>query len=249
MTYDSKILNLKALRDVVKTKVKVDEDNYIITDKAGWKFNVNIKTGIIHRKVNDEDWIVCNNGMKSKKENGYVYVDINFDINGEVVEKTYGQHTIVAMVAHEEQFDELFYKLFKGKHMVIANHKDNCPWNNTSDNLEWTTNKWNNLHGVVIHSINVNKNSLQSDLCTERKFNKNDEHAHIALSNGQALSVKEIEAYEEFIKANNTKVKSLRKYWGIVGKDCENNQKLIKAKNLVDFLVWLENYRENNDNA
>lgn len=248
MSYISTIKNLKAMREVVKTKVKVDENNYIITDKAGWKFNVNIKTGIIHRKIADGDWVVCNHGMKSKKENGYVYVDINFEIDGEIKTIAYGQHSVVAMVAHEEQFDELFYGLLKGKHSVLANHKDNCPWNNTSDNLEWTTNKWNNLHGKVIHSINVNK-SIQSDLCTERKFNKNDKHAHIALANGQSLSVKEIQAYEEFIQASNPKVKSLslRKYWGIAGND--NKQKIIKAKYLVDFLVWLEHYREINVNA
>ena len=244
MNYNSKILNLKAMREVVKTKVQVDEDNYIITDKAGWKFKVNIKSGMIYRKVND-DWIACCCGMTSKKNNGYLYVDINFEINGEVITKAYAQHSIVAMVAHEKEFDELF----NGKNMVIANHMNNCPWNNTSDNLEWTTNKWNMLHGVVIHSINKNKSSIQSYMSTERKFNKNDEHAHIVLSNGQAISVMEIEAYEKFILANNTKVKSLRKYWGIVGKDSENKQKLIKAKDLVNFLVWLENYRENSVNA
>ena len=244
MNYNSKIKNLKAMREIVKTKVKVDENNYIITDRKGWKFNVNIKTGIIHRKIADGDWVVCNNGMKSKKENGYVYVDINFEIDSKIVEKVYGQHSIVAMIAHEEQFD----KLFNGKNMVIANHKDNCHWNNTSDNLEWTTNKWNNIHGKVIHSINVNK-SIQSYLCTEKKFNKNDEHAHIGLANGQSLSVKEIQDYEEFIQASNPKVKSLslRKYWEIAGND--NKQKIIKAKYLVDFLVWLEHYREINVNA
>ena len=244
MRYNSKIKNLKAIREIVKTKVKVDENNYIIIDKAGWKFNVNIKTGIIHRKINDRDWVICNNGMKSKKENGYVYVDINFDIDGEIVTKAYGQHTIVAMVAHEEQFDELF----NGKNVVIANHMNNIPWDNSSDDLEWTTNKWNNLHGKLIHSININK-PLQSYLCTERKFNKNDEHAHIALVNGQSLSVKDIQAYEEFMQASNPKVKSLslRKYWEIAGND--NKQKIIKAKYLVDFLVWLENYREINVNA
>lgn len=246
MTYNSKIKNLKAMREVVKTKVKVDEDNYVITDRKGWKFNVNIKTGIIHRKIAGGDWVVCNNGMKSKKENGYVYVDINFDIDGEIVERAYGQHTIVAMVAHDEQFD----KLFNGKNVVMANHMNNIPWDNSSDNLEWTTNKWNNLHGKVIHSINKNKNYIQSYLNTEKRFNKNDEHAHIALANGQSLSVKEIQAYEEFIQANNSKVKSLslREYWGIAGNN-NNEQKLIKVKDLVDFLDWLEDYREINVNA
>lgn len=241
MVYNSKIKNLKAMREIVKTKVEVDENNYIITDRKGWKFNVNIKTGIIHRKIADGDWVVCNNGMRSKKENGYVYVDINFDIDGEIVEKAYGQHTIVAMIAHEEQFDELF----NGKNVVIANHMNNIPWDNSSNNLEWTTNKWNSLHGIVIHSINKNKNSLHSDMNTEKKFNKNEESVHIALTG--YLSVKEIEQYEKFIIANNTKEKSLRKYWEIAGNN--NEQKIIKAKDLVDFLDWLEDYRTVNINA
>ena len=62
----------------------------------------------------------------------------------------------------------------------------------------------------------------------------------VTLTEEQSLSVKELEAYENYIKANSKK-KTLKAFWGI-----KEDHDYINEYNLVTFIKWLDKYRTSN---
>lgn len=219
----SQTRNNEAIREMVNNKRKLAEGQYVITDALNNVIIVDTEEGKIYKYVND-DIIECNTAETSKKQNGYLYVDIAIIADNKITVINYAQHSLIAMIAHTSDYDNL---VEKGK-TPIVNHKNNCPWSNNSKNLEWTTQKWNALHGKVIHSI---YHSDYSDIFTEVRHNKS-EVDFICLKT--ILSVKLIERYEEHIKAQGL-FKSLKEFWGL-----KDNTDIIGNANIICFIDWLD---------
>ena len=133
--------NLLEVRDIVNSKVEIATNIYQLTDKAGNKLDIDLNTGLIYR-YKDGVKTLCNTVDTSEKENGYLYCHVTIRLkSGKLKQKEYSQHGIIAMLAHTSDFDNLIAANSK----VVPNHKNNIPWDNRPDNLEWTTDKWNGL--------------------------------------------------------------------------------------------------------
>lgn len=219
----SQTRNNEAIREMVSNKSRIGEGQYKITDALKNVIVVDTVEGKIYKCVNN-CIIECNTVETSKKRNGYLYVDIVINVNNELTTINYAQHSLIAMVAHTEDYDNL---VAEGK-TPIVNHKNNCPWSNDSKNLEWTTQKWNVLHGKVIHGI---YHSDYSDILTEVRHNRS-EVDFICLKT--ILSVKLIERYEEYIKAQGYS-KSLKEFWGL-----KDQADIISNENIVSLVKWLD---------
>lgn len=219
----SQIRNNEAIREMIRNKRVLAEGQYVITDVLNNVIIVDTEDGKVYKYVGD-DIIECNTADTSKKQNGYLYVDIAIMADNKITVINYAQHSLIAMLAHTSDYDNL---VEEGK-TPIVNHKDNCPWNNNSKNLEWTTQKWNVLHGKVIHSIYY---SDYSNILTEVRHNRS-EVDFICLKT--ILSVKCIERYEEHIKAQGL-YKSLKELWGL-----KNNTDIIGNMKIICFIDWLD---------
>ena len=229
--------NINEVREIIETKVEISDEVYEITDRAGMKLEVNTKTGIMYRIENGVKNL-CNTVETSEKENGYLYTKIHILVDNEIVEKNYAQHSIVAMIAYTDKYDML-----AGDNTPVANHKNNCPWDNRADNLEWTTQKWNTLHGKVINSLHRKKfyiSNMTKRTWTTIQHNQSKKD-FVTLTEEQSLSVKELEAYENYIKATNKKTKTLKGLWGI-----KEDHDYINEYDLVTFIKWLDKYRTSN---
>ena len=138
----SQTRNNKAVREMISNKRVLGNGQYAITDALNNVIIVDTEDGEIYKYVND-DIIECNTVEASKKQNGYLYVDIAIIADNKITVINYAQHSLIAMIAHTSDYDNL---VEEGK-TPIVNHKNNYPWSNNSRNLEWTTQKWNVLHG------------------------------------------------------------------------------------------------------
>lgn len=218
----SQTRNNKAVREMVSNKRVLADGQYVITDALNNVIIVDTEEGKIYKYVND-DIIECNTVETSKKQNGYLYVDIAIIVDNRITFINYAQHSLIAMLAHTSDYDNL---VEEGK-TPIVNHKNNCPWSNNSKNLEWTTQKWNVLHGKVIHSV---YHSDYSNILTEVRHNKS-EVDFICLKT--ILSVKSVERYEEYIKAQGL-FKSLKEFWGL-----KDQTDIIGNADIICFIDWL----------
>lgn len=231
----SQVRNNDEVRDIVNSKVEVEPNLYEITDRANNKIRVNTETGLVYREKNGE-FVLCNTVEESEKENGYLYVKLFInDKNGKTKDINYGQHSIVAMIAYTDKYD-----MIAEDNTPIANHKNNCPWDNRAVNLEWTITKWNSLHGKVISSIHRKKfyvNNMTKRTWTTIQHNQSEKD-FVTLTEEQTLSVKELEAYENYIKTTNKKAKTLKGLWGI-----KKDHDYINEYDLVSFIKWLDKYR------
>ena len=193
---------------------------------------VDLDTGLMYR-YKDGIKTLCNTVDTSKKENGYLYAPVTIHTkSGRLKEKEYSQHGIIAMLAHTSDFDELSAVNSK----IVPNHKNNIPWDNRPDNLEWTTDKWNGLHGKVVSSLY--KHSFYVNDMTHRVWtgivnNQSDKDFHALII---PISVDDIQAYEEHIG------KTLKSYWGL-----KDNTSYISQSNLVEFISWLDKNRHNKE--
>ena len=222
----SQARNNKEVRDIIKDSKKIDTNQYLLTDRLNNIIVVDIEEGNVYYYDDETDELTpANTAEQSKKQNGYLYVEIViFNENNVPIVINYAQHSLIAMLAHTSDYDNL---VEKGK-TPIVNHKDNCPWSNNSKNLEWTTTKWNTLHGKVVHSL---YHSDYSDTFTEVRHNKS-EVDFICLKT--ILSVKLIESYEDEIKKLG--FKSLKQFWGL-----KKNTDVISSDDIANFLSWLNN--------
>lgn len=221
----SQTRNNEEIRELVRNSKEIAPGQYLVTDRLNNMLVVDVEEGIIYNFDGDE-LEEANTADQSKKANGYLYVQIViFDENNVPVTINYAQHSLIAMLAHTDDYDSLLVE--DGK-TPIVNHKNNCPWDNYSKNLEWTTQKWNGLHGKVIHGI---YRSNYSDTYTEIRHNKSKVD-FICLK--VRLSVKLIERYENYIKAQGC-FKSLKEFWGL-----KEKTDVISNADIIDLIDWLD---------
>ena len=219
----SQLRNNEEIRELVRNKQELADGQYVIKDALNNMIIVDTEEGLIYKYENDEI-IECNTVETSKKQNGYLYVEIAINVDNKITVINYAQHSLIAMIAHTDDYDSL---VEDGK-TPIVNHKNNCPWDNYSKNLEWTTQKWNSLHGKVIHGI------YRSDYSTtfaEIKHNQS-EVDFVCLKN--RLSVKLIERYEQYIKAQGC-FKSLKEFWGL-----KEKTDVISNADIIGLIDWLD---------
>lgn len=224
-------LNNEAVRQLMNKKQQLDNSTYVITDDLKNIILVDIHDGVTYKyDYYTNEMIECNTGDKSSKQNGYVYTELNLCIDGQMQKVNYGTHSLIAMCAYTEQYD----CLVDNDVTPVVNHMDNCPFNNTPSNLEWTTHALNVLHGRLIRCAKDAHNSEHSlawlgyDLYKQQSNNK---------YNFDCLKVKiscqDLSAYEQYIIANNKRVKSLKQYWGLTDKEA-----LISLYEYDPFIKW-----------
>ena len=229
--------NINEVRDIVNSKVEVESNLFEITDRANNKLRVDTKKGLVYREKNNE-FVLCNTVEESEKQNGYLYVKLSIhDRNSNTKDINYGQHSLVAMIAYTDSYD-----MIAKDNTPVANHKNNCPWDNRAVNLEWTTQKWNTLHGKVINSLH--RKQLYIKNMTKRTWttiqHNQSKKDFVTLTEEQSISVKELEAYEHYVRANSKK-KTLKSFWGI-----KEEHDYINEYDLVTFIKWLDKYRTSN---
>lgn len=231
--------NNERIRKIVDSKIQIQPGVFAIRDNLNNLIVVDTNTGISYGYDNNE-LVENNTGDKSSKENGYVYTPLYLNINGEIKLVNYATHSLVAMISHTYEYDDI---LLTDKTPVV-NHKNNCPWDNREENLEWTTQPLNILHGKVVNSLYKSESEsgwleiMTDHRYTAIRYNQNKDNPHITLLVG--LSVKDIILYEDYVVnnlrwANGTKIKSLKEYWKI-----KDKTDMISAYNLKGLLDWLE---------
>ena len=219
----SQTRNNKAVRDMVSNKRVLADDQYVITDALNNIIIVDTEEGKVYKYVGD-DIIECNTADTSKKQNGYLYVDLAIMADNKITVINYAQHSLIAMLAHTSDYDNL---VEEGK-TPIVNHKDNCPWNNNSRNLEWTTQQLNTLHGRIVEAMTHLHNStngiawLGFDLYKQYSNNK---HSFDGLK--IQLSCEDIKAYENHVG------QKLTKFWNLSSKTS-----LLSNYDFEQFIVW-----------
>lgn len=213
--------NNNEIRDICENKEQLDEDIYKIIDRANNEFIVDTKAGLIYKNK-----ILCNTVETSEKENGYLYTNISIINKKRKIEvKSYAQHSIIAMCAHTSQYDSLVDNGIN----PVANHINNIPWDNRAENLEWTRQGLNTLHGKVVNSIYRHKfyvESLTSMRLVQVVHNQSDKDF---ISLIVSITVKDIESYERTIG------KKLTSYW-----NCRKETDMISQYDLVEFIKWLK---------
>lgn len=226
-------LNICEVREIIETAVEIKDKLYSIVDRAQQVLEVDLNTGLIYRYKNGIR-VLCNTVDTSEKENGYLYCKIHIqDDKDNIIEKQYAQHSIVAMLAHTEEYDRLF--ALYGKQLV-ANHKDNCPWNNHPDNLEWTITGLNTLHGKIVAGLYKHHsyiNSMTHRAWTTIKHNQSDVDFVTLLI---PISVDDVAAYEKYIEST-TRYKTLRGFWHL------GSDNLPTEYELLAFIRFLDNKR------
>ena len=213
--------NNEAVFNLLSQAEKLDDGSFIFTDLSNKIFLVD-RSGDMYT-ISDDRVIPCNSGVISSKINGYIYVNITVNIDGQLNNISYAQHSIVCA-------------LFNGRPSetnMVSNHKDNCPWNNTPSNLEWTTQALNTLHGKVVSGLWRNRfyvNNMTHRVWTEIRHNmSNNDYECLKLP----ISVSDILDYQTYVG------KGLQSYWGLKNKD------YISDRDLVDFIKWLDKKRPN----
>ena len=188
-------LNNEAVYNILSQAEQLDDGSFIFTDLSNTTFLVD-KDGDMY-KIIDDTVVPCNTGAVSSKKNGYIYADLTVSIDGQLETIEYAQHSIVCAL-----FNSLSGLLDKE-----CNHMDNCPFNNTPSNLEWTTHALNVLHGRVaatataIHNSSSSLNWLETfdgvDLYCQTH---NAKYAFDSLKIG--ISCYDLVAYEKYVKQN-----------------------------------------------
>ena len=216
-TADADITNLYEIRRLCESARKWKDGVYVIKDEAGRVIAVDIKNGITALIENKDGKLVeskYQSGESSSKKNGYVYtrIAIKRDESTEII--NYGTHSLVAMIAHKEEFDKMAEELTT----PIANHKNNRKWDNRAENLEWISSKANRVHGKIVNSLHRNFR----DVYTHIEYNLGGV-PFVVLN--KELSVKDIYAY----------LKEIRNPGEF---ECERYE-YIDDMTLGDLLVWL----------
>lgn len=209
-------LNNEAVFNLLTKATKLDDESYVFTDLSNKIFLVNTD-GTIYT-VDDDVITPCNSGNVSSKRNGYLYINIAVEIDGQLTSIEYAQHSIVCALFNGIPYD----------YNMIVNHKDNCPFNNNPLNLEWTTQQLNTLHGRIVEAMTHLHNStngiawLGFDLYKQYSNNK---HSFDGLK--VQLSCEDIKAYENHVG------QKLTKFWNLSSKTS-----LLSNYDFEQFIVW-----------
>ena len=209
-------LNNEAVFNLLTKATKLDDESYVFTDLSNKIFLVN--TDGTRYTVDDDVITPCNSGNVSSKKNGYLYINIAVEIDGQLTSIEYAQHSIVCALFNGIPYD----------YNMIVNHKDNCPFNNNPLNLEWTTQQLNTLHGRIVEAMTHLHNStngiawLGFDLYKQYSNNK---HSFDGLK--VQLSCEDIKAYENHVG------QKLTKFWNLSSKTS-----LLSNYDFEQFIVW-----------
>ena len=209
-------LNNEAVFNLLTKATKLDDGSYVFTDLSNKIFLVNTD-GTMYT-LDDDVITPCNSGNVSSKKNGYLYINIAVEINGQLTSIEYAQHSIVCALFNGVPYD----------YNMIVNHKDNCPFNNDPLNLEWTTQQLNTLHGRIVEAMTHLHNStngiawLGFDLYKQYNNNK---HSFDGLK--IQLSCEDIKAYENHVG------QKLTKFWNLNSKTS-----LLSNYDFEQFIVW-----------
>lgn len=209
-------LNNEAVFNILTKATKLDDGSYVFIDLSNKIFLVNTD-GTIYT-VDDDVITPCNSGNVSSKKNGYLYINIAVEIDGQLTSIEYAQHSIVCALFNGVPYD----------YNMIVNHKDNCPFNNDPLNLEWTTQQLNTLHGRIVEAMTHLHNStngiawLGFDLYKQYNNNK---HNFDGLK--IQLSCEDIKAYENHVG------QKLTKFWNLSSKTS-----LLSNYDFEQFIVW-----------
>ena len=209
-------LNNEAVFNLLTKATKLDDGSYVFTDLSNKIFLVNTD-GTMYT-VDDDVITPCNSGNVSSKKNGYLYINIAVEIDGQLTSIEYAQHSIVCALFNGVPYD----------YNMIVNHKDNCPFNNDPLNLEWTTQQLNTLHGRIVEAMTHLHNStngiawLGFDLYKQYSNNK---HSFDGLK--IQLSCEDIKAYENHVG------QKLTKFWNLNSKTS-----LLSNYDFEQFIVW-----------
>ncbi len=215
------------VRDIVKNKLKYG-DGYVLIDREDNKIYVDTKKGLTAQLVlvvNDDgskhiSYKWYNDGILSNKDNGYCYTPITIEDNrGKLKKIPYPTHNLVLMIEDMDGYD----KLINYSNIPVGNHKNNRPWDNRAENLEWVALGDNSIHGKVLSSIH----RYYSDIYTHIEHNCGDTE-FIVLD--QPISVKNIKEFltcigdQKYFKCKDTEHIGLDKVdrfirWLIVNKD------------------------------
>ena len=220
-TKGAQIENNDEIRNICENKEHLDEGIYKIIDRVNNEFIINTNTGLMYK--NGE---LCNTVKTSEKENGYLYTNIAIiNKKGKIEVKSYAQHSIIAMCAHTSQYDSLVDTGIN----PVANHINNIPWDNRAENLEWTRQGLNTLHGKIVNSIYKHKFYVESLTSTRLVQVVHNQSEVDFVSLIVSITVKDIESYEIAIG------KKLTSYW-----HCKKETDMISQYDLVDFIKWLK---------
>lgn len=209
-------LNNEAVFNLLTKATKLDDGSYVFTDLSSKIFLVDTSGDMY--TVDDDVITPCNSGNVSSKKNGYLYINITVEIDGQLTSIEYAQHSIVCALFNGVPYD----------YNMIVNHKDNCPFNNNPLNLEWTTQQLNTLHGRIVEAMTHLHNStngiawLGFDLYKQYSNNK---HNFDGLK--IQLSCEDIKAYENHVG------KKLTKFWNLSSKTS-----LLSNYDFEQFIVW-----------
>ena len=231
--------NNEAIRKMIANKQEIADNQYVITDALNNMIIMDTEDGLVYKFENDEI-IECNTVETSKKQNGYLYVEIVINVDGKLININYAQHSLIAMIAHTVEYDSLV----ADDKTPIVNHMDNCPWNNKSSNLEWTTQPLNVLHGKVVNSLNTNSRYLEMMLDKQYTTIKHNNSNIDYITLLSPISVDDIKSYEYYITHNTTKLngqryKSLKEKWGL-----NKKESVISAYNIYEFAEWFNKRKE-----
>lgn len=235
----SQLRNNEAIREMVGNKQEIAPGQYLVTDALNNMIIVDTEEGLIYKYENDEI-IECNTVETSKKQNGYLYVDIAINVDNKITVINYAQHSLIAMIAHTDDYDNLVAQEIT----PIVNHMDNCPWNNTSANLEWTTQPLNVLHGKVVNSLYNNNKYLELMMDTNFTTIKHNNSKIDYITLLSPISVDDIKHYEHYILTHTTKLngqryKSLKEKW-----DLNKKESVISAYDIYEFAKWFNKRKE-----
>lgn len=227
--------NNEAVRRLVNNKQELSNTEYLIIDDLQNLILVDVELGTTYTVDSEYNITECNTGDKSKKQNGYVYTELYLNINNEIKKVNYGTHSLIAMCAYTEQYDSLV----NNNIVPVVNHKNNTPWDNSKDNLEWTSQTLNRLHGRLVYSLAEQDKGYWLEIMTgykwtEVKHNLSDID-YITLVH--SISCKDIERYEQYILSTNRdkKIKKITDFWKIKLTD---DSSLIDGYKLKLFLSW-----------
>ena len=192
---DAQKVNRDAVRRIIENAVELKEGIYLFIDRAGNAVVADTNDGKAYRaeyNVSDKSVKIISaftDGENSKKNNGYLYVQIAIIDNlGQLKTIQYGTHSIMAMLTHKKEYDDLD----KEGLTPICNHKDNIKWNNKADNLEWVTQGMNVEHGKIVNGIH----RVYNGKYTKVIGNQSDE---LFIGLKQPLSTELIDEYKRFV--------------------------------------------------
>lgn len=192
MCRESEENNRDEVRMLIGSARQIANGIYNFTDRTGEilyvetvKGKIGIDMSFVDTNGIQRDSIAWCDNSASKKKNGYIYATIRIaDLTGNIVYKPFAAHSIICMISDTAEYD----RLDNNFETPTCNHKNNIPWDNRAENLEWTTPSLNSKHGKIVSAFN-------------RMFNGEYTHIENNLSDvkfvalNQGLSTHDIEKY------------------------------------------------------